>query len=136
MHDPHPTDAGHLSLPVLEPPAGGLLRLQRAVAGRRGARAGIFRGEWSWITAGGLALSALLAFGLAPDIWHRHARNQWVAHALRHAMAPTPGGITIDNGAALRLPSNQTKVRVYLVQTSHASEAGPASAANPASAHR
>jgi hypothetical protein len=120
MHK-HLPETRRLLLPVLEPPAGGLTRLQRAVRqSRDGTRARALGGGRSWATAAALALCALLAVTLVPAAWQQHAQSEALARAVQHALAPASGEITIAHGAALSLPTGSDGVRIYLVQTSGA----------------
>lgn len=131
MHE-HLPETRRLPLLVLEPPAGGLMRLQQAVRqSRDGTRARAFGGGRSWATAGALALCALLAVTLVPAAWQQHAQSEALARAVQHALAPAPAEITIAHGAALSLPSASDGVRIYLVQTSGTFEPGQTPAATP-----
>lgn len=102
-------------LPDLEPPPGGLARLQHGMQAPR-ARAGRRALHWLPATAGACALIVLISAWL-PGFVQRQQRTAALTQSLREAMAPLPGGIRVIDGAALALPSGQANVRIYLVQT-------------------
>ena len=102
-------------LPFIDypPPPGGLHQLQQTLAdktvpeapwGRRAAVAAVF---------------ALVAWALclAPGWWAQQRRDQQLADALQQAPAPRRTTIEVANGAAIALPSGQSNVRLYLVQS-------------------
>ncbi|THD06005.1 hypothetical protein [Rhodanobacter lindaniclasticus] len=105
-----------LLLPTLEPPPGGLSRLQRAVAAKhrpRHVRGRVFVGA-------ALAIPALvLALLWVP----RYVAGQQRAAALRVALqqavlGPALGeGLRVEHGAAIELASGQANVRLYLIET-------------------
>jgi hypothetical protein len=103
-------------LPELVPPPGGLARLQRSLRARRGPLRPHAWNDWLPAAAGACAL-ALLALAWLPGVAGQREQTAALARALRQAMAPLPGGIRVIHGAALALPSGQTDVRIYLVQT-------------------
>lgn len=98
----------------LQPPPGGLQRLQRSLTHRsrdvhqRGLR---FAG------AGAFAMSLLALAWLLPGVIARHRETTELASALRDAVAQPANGIQVVDGAAIELPSGQAGVRLYLVQS-------------------
>ncbi|HET6632558.1 MAG TPA: hypothetical protein VFG73_07615 [Rhodanobacteraceae bacterium] len=104
-------------MPTLEPPPGGLARLQRHIA------ASPSRGPLRWPRL--VAAPALLAAALALALWlppqlARQQRQAALTQTLRQALSPRlpPSGIAVAHGGAIELPSGQANVRLYLVQTS------------------
>lgn len=104
-------------LPDLAPPDGGLARLQRSVQARQ-RRPHPHRPAW-WSLAVGTGALALLTLIWLPGFVAQHQRTAALTSALQRAMAPPlpADGIRIIDGAALRLPSAQADVRIYLVQS-------------------
>lgn len=107
----------------LEPPPGGLTRLQHGLRARR-ARTRARMLYWLPATAGACAMILLVGIRL-PGIMQRQQRTAALTQALREAMAPPASGIQVIDGAALALPSGQANVRIYLVQTNPAHAAKP-----------
>lgn len=104
-------------LPTIEPPAGGLARLQRRIASRAKSEP-VFRvSRWAW-AATACATLAVAAILIQPWV-ARQQRTHALAAALRTAMAPDQpsGGIRVIDGAAIEMPSGQSNVRLYLVQS-------------------
>ena len=102
-------------LPDLEPPPGGLARLQHSLRGRRTrTRPRVL--HWLPATAGACAMILLVSLWL-PGVVQRQQRTAALTRALREAMALPANGIRVINGAVLALPSGQANVRIYLVQT-------------------
>lgn len=104
-------------LPTLEPPPGGLARLHARVASGHSLARPAIQASWGWALAFCVAVAALA-------IW----LPQWISHeqqtaaltaALRATMSPKPfaTGIQVAHGAAIELPSGQTNVKLYLVQS-------------------
>lgn len=105
-------------LPELDPPPGGLARLQRSLRARRHV---VRARGWRWLPAGaGAGVLALLALAWLPGLVDQQRQADALKRALLQATMPPPltNGIRVDDGAALLLPSSQPGVRVYLVQTS------------------
>jgi hypothetical protein len=103
-------------LPMLEPPPGGLARLQR----RLGTAAAVRRNRWpafGWLAASALGLLALAL--LLPHLAQQR-RDDALAVALRHTLAMdlSAGGIRVEHGTATAVASGQPDVRLYLVQSS------------------
>lgn len=102
-------------LPDLEPPAGGLARLQRSIVSkRRRMRAPGWRWAWAAVVC---VLVAVTASWLSQ--WAvRQQRTHAMLEALSDGVSPRPpaGGIRVADGAAIELPSGQADVRLYLVQ--------------------
>lgn len=104
-------------LPTLQPPAGGLARLQRRIASQEKPRRAFRTNRWAW-TATACSMLAVIAILIQPWI-ARQQRANALAAAMRAAVAgnqPT-NGIRVTDGAAIELPSGQDNVRLYLVQT-------------------
>lgn len=102
-------------LPNLDPPAGGLARLQRYVAAHPRARPPL-RIRWALAVAACVPL-VVVAVWLPQWVAHRQQVDALVS-ALRENLAPTPAeGIRVAHGAAIELPSGQANVRLYLVQS-------------------
>jgi hypothetical protein len=104
-------------LPLLEPPPGGLARLQHRLgvaAPPRRFQPPAFR----WLAAGALCLLALAL--LLPPHLAQQRRNEMLTAALRHALALDlpAGGIRVEHGSAIAVASGQPDVRLYLVQSS------------------
>jgi ferric-dicitrate binding protein FerR (iron transport regulator) len=105
-------ELGHL-LRELEPPPGGLQRLQRALdapARRHPHRVRLMA------TGCAVLLVALTAWQL-PTLLTNQQRTATLLGAMQQAIKPGPDGIHVKNGSALELPSGQPDARVYLVQT-------------------
>ncbi|HEX7340911.1 MAG TPA: hypothetical protein VF269_01410 [Rhodanobacteraceae bacterium] len=104
-------------LPELDPPSGGLTRLQDAVAAQRHRRA-LRRRGLAWATMAIVPLVALALWLLPPRLQQQH-RTQALVAALQPALAPPlpASGLRVHDGAAVALPSGQANVRLYLVQT-------------------
>lgn len=107
----------------LQPPAGGLQRLQQSLAHpQRNMRQRGLR-----LAAGAvLAMSVLMLTWQLPGFITRQRQTAALTSALRAAIAPPAHGIQMVDGAALELPSNDPDVRLYLVQSAppHAPAAG------------
>lgn len=104
-------------LPDLEPPAGGLARLQRRMQASQRARHAPHPAWWS--LAFGAGALALLTLTWLPGFIADQQRTAALTRALQQALAaPLPvNGIRVVHGAALQLPSAQANVRIYLVQS-------------------
>ncbi|MEO8859660.1 MAG: hypothetical protein ABI343_21950 [Burkholderiaceae bacterium] len=98
----------------LSPPPGGLQRLQHRVAGNDHA-AGRRR---LWIPVGAaFATSLLVLVSLLPGVIARQQQTDKLISALHESLAPPADGIQVVDGAALELPSGNSEVRLYLVQS-------------------
>jgi hypothetical protein len=98
----------------LQPPLGGLQRLQHTLANRshRTRRRSIrFAG------AGAFAMSLLALAWLLPGVIARHRETAALVSALRGTVTSPADGIQVVDGAAIELPSGQAGVRLYLVQS-------------------
>lgn len=106
-------------LPMLEPPPGGLARLQRRLGAAATARLSR-RPAFAWLTASALCLLTLAL--LLPPHLAQQRRDKALAVALRHALAMDlpASGIRVDHGTAIAVPSGQPDVRLYLVRSSAA----------------
>ncbi|WP_333680963.1 hypothetical protein [Dyella sp.] len=108
-------ELSHL-LHELEPPPGGLQRLQRAMIAREPS-------TWRrrhYIRIAALscaALAATWAIWRMPSLMATRQRSALLRDAIHQAMTPGQNDVRIHNGSALELPSGQANVRIYLVQT-------------------
>ena len=104
-------------LPTLQPPAGGLARLQRRIASQEKAGRAFRINRWASVATACVAL-AVAAILIQPWI-ARQQRAHALAAAMRAAMAGNQpiSGIHVTDGAAIELPSGQANVHLYLVQT-------------------
>ena len=98
----------------LQPPPGGLQRLQRTVANPSDRRR---RHSLRFAGASAFAMSLLALAWLLPGVIARHRETTELVSALRAAVTPPTDGIQVVDGAAIELPSGQTGVRLYLVQS-------------------
>lgn len=106
-------------LPDLEPPAGGLARLQRSIVSkRRRMRAP----GWRWAWAAVVCVLVAIVTSWLPQWAVRQQRTHAMLEALGERVSPRPpaGGIRVAHGAAIELPSGQADVRLYLVQAASA----------------
>lgn len=99
-------------LPTLEPPPGGFARLQRRVAIRQPGWT--WPPRWAWA-----ATSAIIAVAVVSVVW----LPSWVAQQKQAAVFTSENGIRVVDGAAIELPSGQSNVRLYLVQSIPPAEA-------------
>lgn len=120
-------------LPDLEPPAGGLQRLQQRIARQPSASAHRWPRRTAWATALALPLLAL-AIWLPPRLAQQQ-RTHAVLDALRQGLATDvpANGIRVTDGAAVELPSGQANVRLYLVQSVAPTTDVPAASSTPIS---
>jgi hypothetical protein len=104
-------------LPDLEPPAGGLARLQRRTQANQRARHAPHSAWWS--LAFGAGALALLTLTWLPGFVAHQQRTAALTRALQQVLAAPPpvDGIRVVHGAALQLPGAQANVRIYLVQS-------------------
>ncbi len=103
----------------LQPPAGGLLRLQQSLTHpHRSMRQRGLRLAAGFV----LAVSVLMTIWQLPGVIVRQQQTAALTSALRAAIAPPAHDIQLIDGASLELPSNDPNVRLYLVQSagSHA----------------
>jgi hypothetical protein len=108
-------ELSHL-LHELEPPPGGLQRLQRAMA----THAPTAWRRSRYIRLAALSCAALTAVFMTwhmPSLLTARQRTINLRDAMQHAITPGQDGVRIQNGSALELPSGQANARVYLVQT-------------------
>lgn len=99
----------------LEPPTGGLQRLQRTIETR-----GKPAHRHHSFAFGALACSALammLILLTLPNMLEKQKRTTALLDAMQNSVAPAGQGIRVDHGAALELPSGQANVRLYLIQS-------------------
>lgn len=99
----------------LQPPAGGLQRLQRSLANDH-ADSNPHRLRLAF--GGALAVSLLMLGILLPGIVSQHQQTRELRSAVHAAMEPPANGIQVRDGAALELSSGNPEVRLYLVQSS------------------
>lgn len=104
-------------LPTLEPPPGGLARLQRSVASGR-HRGRLPRRRVAWAAAACVLVAAALAVQVPARV-AAHRQAHAISKALRMRLEPRPPahGIVVARGAAIELPSGQGNVKLYLVQS-------------------
>ena len=104
-------------LPTLQPPAGGLARLQRRIVSQEKHQHRFRITDWAWAATACTALAVAAVF-IQPWV-ARQQRTHALATALHAAMTPGQrgSGIRVVDGAAIQLPSGQANVRLYLVQT-------------------
>lgn len=99
----------------LEPPGGGLQRLQQAIEARnKPAR------RHSSFALGALTCSALVMMLIVlvlPSMAEKQKRTAALLDAMQKNVALGAQGIHVDHGAALELPSGQANVRLYLIQS-------------------
>lgn len=94
--------------PQLEPPHGGLARLQQAVRQQQRIR-GFRPGYW----IAGAATAGLVA--LAVLVWnHNMSRQRQIHEAVRQALIAAPK-THFDNAAYIELPSHRQDVRILLI---------------------
>lgn len=106
----------------LQPPPGGLQRLQRTLANRSHvARQRSIRVAG----AGAFAMSLLALAWLLPGVIARHRETTELVSALHAAVTPPIDGIQVVDGAAIELPSGQAGVRLYLVQSASSAARTP-----------
>lgn len=98
----------------LQPPPGGLRRLQRTVATRSDRTR---RHSLRVAGASAFAMSLLALAWLLPGAIVRHRETTRLMSALHAAVTPPNDGIQIVDGAAIELPSGQAGVRLFLVQS-------------------
>ena len=98
----------------LQPPPGGLQRLQRTIANRSD---GTRKRSLRVAGAGAFAMSLLALAWLLPGVIARHRETTALMSALHAAVTPPTDGIQVVDGAAIELPSGQAGVRLYLVQS-------------------
>lgn len=97
----------------LQPPDGGLQRLQRTIDQRAGRTH-----VTGWrLAAGTLAMSLLVLMWQFPGMLRQHRQTTALMSAMRKMLAPPADGIRVVGGAAIALPSDRSDVRLYLVQT-------------------
>lgn len=103
--------------PVLQPPAGGLARLERRIASRAASRRAPFV-RWQAWAAVACAAIAITVVAFSPWLGQRR-RTAALTAALMDTMTPQPLArrIRVTNGDAIELPSGQSNVRLYLVQS-------------------
>ncbi len=97
----------------LDPPAGGLQRLQQRLHATRATRR---ETHWRDVAAAACAVTILIATWMPGHLAQQ--RNQAaLAQTLRDAIAPPANGIRVIDGAAIALPVRHAGVRLYLVQS-------------------
>lgn len=103
-------------LPIIEPPPGGLARLQGRIASRGQFRHASHVNRWAWAATACTAL-VVAVVAIQPRVAQQQ-RTKALETALRQDIsADSAGGIRVVNGAAIELPSGQANVRLYLVQS-------------------
>ncbi|HWG10580.1 MAG TPA: hypothetical protein VN693_03670 [Rhodanobacteraceae bacterium] len=105
-------------LPLLEPPPGGLARLQQKIAKRRHPSEQVSGRSHrrTWNTALAAMVATAICVALVPHWVLQRRQTAMIAAALRRDVLPV-NGIRVLNGAAIELPSGQPDVRLYLVQS-------------------
>ena len=99
---------------ALQPPAGGLRRLQRTLA--RSHTVAVKR-RFRLVSGGAFAVSLLVLASLLPGTIARQQQTEALRSAMLTAVAPPPDGIRITDGAAIELGNGNPGVRLYLVQS-------------------
>lgn len=102
----------------LQPPAGGLQRLQENLGNRPRRKPSV---PWSPV-AGTVAVAMLVLVWLVPGMLARHRQTTMLIDAMRSDVAPLDGQLHVANGAAVELPSGQSNMRLFLVQTTSTTE--------------
>ncbi len=97
----------------LQPLPGGLRRLQITLdaAPRHTPAAGVHA------TAAVFGLALLAAVWILPGAFARHQQTTRLSAALYAAIAPSDKRILVTAGAAIELPSKDSSVRLYLLQS-------------------
>lgn len=106
-------EAEHLFI-ELQPPGGGLLRLQQRLAQQAGRR---HPRHFGLVMPAALALVALTLLVMLPGMIAQRHRTATLTSAVQAAVAPPANGIEVVDGAALALPSGNPEVKIYLVQS-------------------
>ncbi|MEO7068468.1 MAG: hypothetical protein ABI114_16280 [Rhodanobacter sp.] len=101
----------HLLFTNLQPPRGGLQRLRSALEGQPQHA----RRPLAYATAGAFALTVLGAAWLLPSMIAQHQQTAELTSALRATITPLDNGIRMTTGAAIKLPSGQPNVQLYLL---------------------
>ena len=98
-------------LPLIAPPPGGELRLRRALRSTspRPASRRIYA-----VTAGAVAMAMLVVLVLPSTV----TPERQIQAALHTALTAPAPDLVVRDGALLRLPSNDPRVRIYLVANS------------------
>ena len=108
MHDSNPLFVD------LQPPAGGLQRLQRSLASKHVVAVSH---RLRFVSGSALALSLLVLATLLPGTIAQQQRTDALRSAMQTAVAPPTNGIQVSHGAAIELANGNPGVRLYLVQT-------------------
>ena len=98
-------------LTQITPPPGGELRLRRALrsVSRRRSPHRIFA-----VAVGAAVVAMLVILAVPPTVTPEHQMQA----ALRTALTTAPPALVVHDGAALRVPSGDPRVRIYLVANS------------------
>lgn len=111
MHEPHAL------LPWLEPPGGGLRRLQAAISEQPDSAPHRHRSRRLALIGTGLAMTMTVGATVLPGIWHRQQQSRAFTAAIAAALADPKQDIVVADGAALAIHSGRPDIRVYLVTT-------------------
>lgn len=106
---------------MLEPPAGGLARLIGAVEAQRTAV------PWRLRRLALAGAGAMVAFGLAFGLFLHRSQDTpeyRIRQAIEAALLPAAGlpKVSVENGAALEMPSANPNVRIYWIAQMSAGE--------------
>lgn len=97
----------------LQPPGGGLQRLQRVL----GAQSHKTHSSGWRFAAGAFAMSLLALAWFLPGVVAQYRQTARLVSSMRAAVTPPAGGIHVVDGAAIELPNGQPGICLYLVQS-------------------
>lgn len=96
-----------------QPPAGGLHRLQQSLTEPAAAR-----DRWTPRLLGTGAFAVVIwVLCLMPGWWAQQQQQQRLNAVVQQAFSSPDKAIEVTDGAAIALPSGQSNVRLYLVQS-------------------
>lgn len=97
-------------MPLLDPPQGGLQRLQRHVENRGHA----LRARWRWVIYAPALALMVLAIALLLPAQLKHQRQTAALLQVMQTDLP-PDTVRVEHGTVLELPSGRSDVRFYLI---------------------